>query len=188
MYFLSRNNKVYSAIVHTRSRYRYLATLVCGTLLVALWFYGIYSPSVDMTKSYVTEYDRLQIQAQRIRYIDKVNDEAQAAYTCASNALAAYSSRDGYQKIIQEILLYIVETAHLHALTLKSSSLDNTADNGWYSSRFLRVMCEGEGVRCVQFLTRLAQLPKITMTHIVLRRVNKSSFELTVILGIMLLK
>src|SRR5690348_1562272 len=123
MYFISRNNAIYSYIAHTSTMRRYIATLFFAIMMVIVGFYGIYTP----LKAHITvsrlEHARLQKQYEELERVKENNKELLSLVDTRKKNINAYIvADDKRQQDCNKRMQFVFDT--ITQLELKLNSYD----------------------------------------------------------------
>jgi Tfp pilus assembly protein PilO len=183
VYFLPRNNKFYSFIVHLKPNYRYgLSLLVCG-IFALVWMLAIHMP-LQYSMSHAT------------KEIKHLNSQCalcdQATGACASLATMVESMKVEVNKHIvdisqntQDALLFVINQAHRNNLAILGCTIDGDVDQQWYVEHAITFDVEGDFKNLMKFFESIkGSSHLIAIKQYNLARANETSFSLKGVLGV----
>lgn len=184
MYFLPRNNKFYSFIVHLKPNYRYGLTLVFCCAVAGIWLLAIHLPLQYSINHATKEIKHLQSQF-------LLCDQATGA--CASLATTIESMKVEVKKQTVDVsqnthdaLLFIINQAHRNNLAVRGCNIESDADQQWYIEHAVTFDVSGDFNQLIKFFESIKNSTHlISLKQYNLARSGDNQFNLKGVLGVM---
>jgi Tfp pilus assembly protein PilO len=152
MYFIARNNKVYSYIASKKRLHRYVFTVVIFAVFVFMAVCCIYYPLQSYNALLKQERDQLQKKYAEIRCIQEHNKNCEQSIEKAEKTVEQYATRGNNQSTIQEDLSFIIDSVQKVGLHLQSYSVVKVIDKEWYTKEIVHIDVTGTFEQCVSFI------------------------------------
>lgn len=186
MYFLPRNNKFFSFVVHLKSNYRYGLTVASCGMVVLIWMLAVHMPlqySINHTDKEIK-----QLQSQFL-LCDQANGSCLSlATTIESMKIEVKKQTEDEVQSAQNAMLFLVEQAHKNNLHVKNCAIEADADQKWYIEHAITVDMSGEFNQLMKFFdaiknsTHLVAVKQFNLTR------NDEGFNLKGVLGVIEVK
>lgn len=154
MYFLPRNNKIYSALVTVKPAHRYYVSLAILMLITALWIVCFYYPVealIERKRNEIKQIHDRNSLCMQAKTGCVVLQESVAAMQSKIATYAKVASRD----VCQEAMFYVMQKAHQMRVALNSCALDEQHNQGWYTEQKAHLALSGDFPHIMQFLDSL---------------------------------
>ena len=190
MYFIARNNAIYSYIAHTSLRRCYLATLVTVCVIFVIGIYGIYYPLVSHIILLQTEHARLQKQCDEIEQCDKTGQELLVSVesgkkNIADRAIDSQMKDEHCHKSMLSILEIITQLG----LTLNAYGSCKEKDKEWYVKDLAHFDMSGSMQKLMTFLETIKKSSfMITISQVAIMRSSDDVFQMSFDVGFITIK
>lgn len=190
MYFISRNNALYSYIAHTSPMRRYAATLFFIGTIVLIGFYAIYAPFRAHIVMNISERARLQKQSEEIDRVRDNNRELLIAVdTSKKNIKDLAVLDDNKEQECTKRMQFLFDTVAQLGLQLNSYASCGVKDKKWYTKDRAHLKMSGSFEKLVSFFKAIKDSENmITLSHVVITRVKDNLFQLSCDVGIITVK
>lgn len=190
MYFIVRNNKIYSYIAHTSSVRRYGATLGAVCFLYAVGMYLIYSPLVALNRVHATEQIMLQKQYDERRQIDRVLQELSASIELGKKNMSEDAiGADKRQEHCHQRMLFLLNTIAQQGMRLNGYGSCREKDKNWYTKDSARFDIAGTLQQLMTFLETINNAQKLmTISHVTITRGADDLFQMVFDCGLIAIK
>ncbi len=190
MYFIPRNNAIYSYIAHTNAKRRYCATLFVLLALIIISFYGIYIPLNSHILLYKAEIARLQTQYQEMSQLKKQSDEVSSLIaTSKKNINDAAIETDKKEDYCNKHMLYILDAIQQKGLILDTYGSCKEMDKQWFSRYSAHFEITGSYEKIISFFKTIQDSKKmIDFSSTAISRLNDDAFKLSCDVGIVAVK
>ena len=179
MFFIPRNNKFYSLIVHIKPLYRYLATLITVCAMVTVWFYGIYSRLEASIDHYNAQINQLRKQSQQVKCAEQKCKKIAQSIDVLARDNQTYQSPENDQAYFQSRLLFVLHTARTAGLSLNTYTDDKMIKKKWCCKNKTHFSFTGDMQQVVNFFHSLQSSGKmITCDNLSLTRQDNNKFAM----------
>lgn len=149
MYFIARNNKIYSYIASIKPLWRYFFTgiVFVGTMAIAL--YCFYYPLQLYSILLAQERDQLQKKYVECGQIEKLNKQFEQLIELAEKTIHNYAMLNDTYK---GGLSFVIDATQKCGLILQSYNMAKEEDKDWYIKEMVHVTVEGTFDQCMRFI------------------------------------
>lgn len=161
MYFIARNNKVYSYIASTKSIHRYIFT---ATLLATVLFVGVYClyyPLHAYNALLAREIEQSHRKYGECNQLEKQSKDFERQIEGAEKIIQSYTVLSHQQNSPKTELLFITDALQRFDLILHSYSVLKEKDEGWYKKEMVHIEVSGTFEQCVRFLECIKKSEKM---------------------------
>lgn len=160
MYFITRNNKIYNYIAHTKPRYRYYFTafMVCICIIA---FYGTQQIIHTYSALYSQELLSLEQKYKNIHVIEKQNRKITAALEQAKQKRTTFKNNTSSYDFFKEQLLFVLNTAQTSGLIINSYETSQEKDKTWFKKENAQCSFSGSLQHILHFLSSLKNAEKM---------------------------
>lgn len=152
MYFLPRNNKVYSFLVHLNASYRYALTLGICLVGIALWFLAIHTPISN-------SYFKINQEAKSLHNQQMLFEQASKGYATLANSveklkneIKQYSPHKTNEQYVHDALLFLIDQSARCNIVMNNCTIDSEQDKKWYIENSVSISITGEFEKILKFL------------------------------------
>ncbi len=152
MYFLPRNNKLYSFLVHLNVSYRYALTLLICLTGIAIWFFAIHTPISS-------SFDKISRETKQLQNQQILFDQASKSYASLAssveklkNEFKKYAPHKTNEQYVHDALLFLIDQAAQCNITMNSCTIDNEQDRKWYIENSVSIAVTGEFEKIIKYL------------------------------------
>ena len=153
MYFLQRNTRFYSTIVHTRPWYRYSFTsLLLGALFYS-WFSFFYNPLCSTNKLYQQELNQASEHHIQLKHAMAGCKKCEQLIHELKSKIRLHTKGKSAQELLQDTMTYILQYVNAKHLDLTNCKLDSECEKEWCLKRKLFFeLCSGDLQSLLYFL------------------------------------
>lgn len=190
MYFISRNNKIYSYIAHTSLKRCYMATLMAVCAFFIIGVYGVYYPLCAHIMLLQSERVMLQNKFDAIGQLGKNNEELSLSIESGKKSIDESAIALGkHAEHCHERMLFVLDTVTKLGLTLKTYGSCNTKDKEWYIKNSAHFDIVGPLQKIMTFFETVKNSRSmITISHATITRVDNDIFQLSCDAGVVMIK
>jgi Tfp pilus assembly protein PilO len=176
MYFIPRNNALYSYVAHTNQKKRYLFTVVFFTLFIIGISYGIIPFLEYYTMMYEQEIKVLEHHYHYARTISKKNHDLKQNIVRIQQELDTHKAND---ICLKNKLLFILDTLQQSGLKINSYGIQKEKNGQWYIAEKAHFDSTGSLHNILSFLDTIkASNRMISVSQWSLALVEKDIFTL----------
>lgn len=190
MYFIARNNAIYSYIAHTSLKHCYLATLVAVCAIFVIGIYGIYYPLVSHIILLQAEHAKLQKQCDEMEQCDKTGQELLASVESGKKNIVDRAI-DSHMKDehCHKAMLSILETITQLGLTLNAYGSCKEKDKEWYVKDVAHFDINGSMQKLMTFLEMIKKSSSmLTISQVAITRSSDDLFQMSFNVGFITIK
>lgn len=190
MYFIARNNAIYSYIAHTSLRRCYMATLVMICAIFVIGIYGIYYPLVAHIILLQSECTKLQKQCDEIAQCGERNRTLLMSVEASKKnitdrALDSTMKEEHCQKRMSSILDIITQLG----LTLNAYGSCKEKDKEWYIKDLAHFDMSGSMQKLMTFLETIKKSSfMISMSQVIITRISDDAYQMSFDVGFITIK
>jgi len=189
MYFIPRNNKFYSFIVHLRPSYRYMLTIFIISFIFGLWIVGIYFPLGAHIDHSFTKLAKLRTQCQQINKAKRSCVQLEHSLQTLYRDVQFNKPERTAQNPLQSNLLLILDQAKNTGLALNHYTMDKKIDDQWARKNSAHFTFTGNLKQIMGFLKQLKKTDCLLgYDDFSLKNVGNNSFRMVITLNIISLK
>lgn len=152
MYFISRHNKFFSRAAAVAPFYRYAALIGIISLLIAIWFFGVYSPRAAQLNHYTAAVKQCQEQRVLMAQAKRASKDMSSSVANLQAQCAAYQK----EKPFSVQLITFMQQLRAHSLTLKQFFIAKQERADWYVRKSVAVDLQGKLSDAQAFFNQLA--------------------------------
>jgi hypothetical protein len=190
MYFIARNNAIYSYIAHTGLRRCYLATLVAVCAIFVIGIYGIYYPLTSHIILLQSEHAKIQKQCDEMEQCDKTGQELLASIESGKKNIADRAI-DSHMKDehCHKFILSILETVTQLGLTLNAYGSCKEKDKEWYVKDVAHFDISGSMQKLMMFLEAIKKSSSmLTISQVAITHSSDDIFQMSFNVGFITIK
>jgi len=190
MYFIARNNVIYSYIAHTSLRRCYMVTLMAVCAFFVIGIYGIYYPLLAHIAILRSESMMLQKQSDEIAQFDKSGQEIvllveSGKKNIADRAVDSHKREEHCHKR----MLFVLDTITQLGLTLNAYDSCNMQDKEWYTKDSAHFDITGSMQKLMTFLETIKKSHSmITVSQVTITRSADDVFKMSCDVGLVTVK
>ena len=156
MYFLPRNNKFYSFVVHIRPLYRYLLTALVLSAVFYAWFFGIYKNIDNAIQQYQASLARSQTQQEACTNARKACKQLEPQVAQLQTAIGKHAQL-GHTATerLQASMMTVFDCAQRAGLEFNACRIEKENDNGWYTTHLMSMEFVGSLSNALHFFEAL---------------------------------
>ena len=190
MYFIARNNAIYSYIAHTSLRRCYMVTLMAVCAFFVIGIYGIYYPLLAHIALLRSESMMLQKQSDEIAQIDKSGQEIVALVDSGKKNIADRAvASDKREEHCHKRMLFVLDTIAQLGLTLNAYDSCNMQDKEWYTKDSAHFDITGSMQKLMTFLETVKNSHSmITVSRVTITRAADDVFKMNFDIGLVIVK
>lgn len=165
MYFLPRNNALYSRIVYIKPAYRYALTSVVILVIGGAWFFMVHGLLLEHNVHMKAEIKRLHEQERMIKQstIDITRLEQSIAQT--QTKLSSYTHKKNSYDVLQSAMMFLVNQAGLCGIAMQSCNVVEQKDETWYTRSTVSLDVQGNFEQLLKFVQSMAASDFILSVH-----------------------
>lgn len=160
MYFISRNNKFYQYIAHTKTIHRYLFTAITvSVFVVSSYFLQQIIDTYDVL--YAHELKKLRNTYTEIKKIEQSNDQLLLVLTNAKKDTKAVDVQKDSSEFFKDQLLFVLESARQSGLAIESYGTHKEKNAQWYTKEIAHADFSGSLEQVMTFLDTIKNSKKM---------------------------
>jgi len=190
MYFIARNNAIYSYIAHTSLRRCYMVTLMAVCAFFVIGIYGIYYPLLAHIVLLQSESVMLQKQSDEIAQFDKSGQEIVALVDSGKKNIADRAvASDKREEHCHKRMLFVLDAIAQLGLTLNAYDSCNMQDKEWYTKDSAHFDITGSMQKLMTFLETIKNSHfMITVSQLIITRNADDVFKMNFDIGLVTVK
>lgn len=183
MYFISRNNKCYQYIAHTKQIHRYLFIVI----IVCIFVVGSYflQQIIDMHDMlYAQELKSLRIMYAENKRIGQSNDQLSLTLDNAKKDNKVVDAQKDLHEFFKDQLLFVLESARQSGVAVQSYGIHKEKNAQWYTKEMAHADFSGSLEQILTFLDTIKNSKKmISISRWSLSHANDNSYALNCDIG-----
>jgi len=190
MYFIARNNAMYSYIAHTSLKRCYMATFIAVCAFFIIGIYGIYYPLLAHITLLKSESITLQKQFDEIAQLDSSRQEMSVSIDSGKKSIADRAVDSSQrEEHCHKRMLFVLDTITQSGLTLNAYDSCKVKDKEWYTKDSAHFDIIGSMPKLMTFLETVKKSRSmITLSHVTITRVADDMFKMSCDVGVITIK
>ena len=176
MYFLPRDNKIYSFLVRRSQLYRYSLTILVVGLFICGWFFLLYLPSVTVLERYQAEVRQAKSKQSMIEQAALDHTQLSQRVSDMESFINHYATQSP-ATVFQSHIFFVVQQAAELGLTLSGASLEASHENEWYTKNGVSFELTGTIPQLIAWFDRIKNSKNmIRWNKLLLRKSDGNDF------------
>ena len=190
MYFIARNNAIYNYIAHTRSRRRWMTTLLAVSAIFFIGIYCIYYPLLADSTLLQSERMTLQKKYDELVSLDKSGKELLTFIESGKKNIADRAVvSDKREEHCHKRMLFVLDAIAKSGLTLNAYGSCKEKDKVWYIKDSAHFDIIGPMQKLMTFLEIIKNSHSmITISQVIITRVADDTFQMGFDVGLITVK
>jgi hypothetical protein len=186
MYFIARNNAIYSYIAHTSLRRCYLATLFTVGAFFVIGTYFVYYPLLAHITLLKSEHVALQKKYDEIAQLDKSGQELAIVIEAGKKKIVESAIMpDKRAEECHKRMLFVLDAVAKSGLTLNAYGSCKEKNKEWYIKSSSHFDVAGSMQKIMAFLETIKNSRSmITVSHVAITRLADDAFQMGCDVGV----